>query len=420
MRVVLASHEPAEAAAPEQNGAAPGSAWPFGLLLLYLALEYARPGALNALHAPGVVAALLAIAVITSGRLSLRDSCTRLFIALLVLMAVHVPLALNTYWALQTFLSLLITFVAYLAIVTSVTSQARVGTLMNTWLAVHAYLALVGILGAGRGVGGFLGDENDLSLALNMVIPFAFFLALDAERLRNTIACLLLLLLLLAANIATMSRGGFIGLAAVAIGGWLFSRRKVASGLLLAFLVVMATVLAPEEYWREIRTIVNATQDPTGAERMYTWAVAWKMFLANPLFGVGQGNVPWELSSYQPAEGFEGRSLAGRAVHSLYLTLLPELGLIGAVIVVAMVYAILRRLRSVTVQARRLADGPRGLEARRLAALSRAMLVSLVGYLVSGVFISVLYYPHFWLLSGFAVALANVAHRVDDDGPPSH
>ncbi len=231
---------------------------------------------------------------------------------------------------------------------------------------------------------------------------------------------LALLLLLLAANVATMSRGGFIGLAAVAVGGWLFSRRKVASGLLLAFLVAMATVLAPEEYWLEIRTIFNGTQDPTGAERMYTWAIAWKMFLANPLFGVGQGNVPWELSSYEPAGGFEGRSLGGRAAHSLYLTLLPELGLIGAMIFVAMAYAILRRLRSVTVQARRLADGSRGREARRRAALSGAMLVSLVGYLVSAVFLSVLYYPHFWLLGGFGVALANVANHVDDDGPPSH
>ncbi len=417
MRIVQASHEPVGAAALEQTGAASGSAWPFRLLLLYLVLEYARLPALNALHVPAVLSALLAVALVASGRMSLGDTYTRLFIALFVLMAAHGPFAVNTYWAFHTFRALLITFTAYLAIVTFVTSPARIGTLVTTWLAVYAYLAL---LGGGRGSGGFLGDQNDFSLALNMAIPVAFFLALDDERLRNRIAYLILLLLFLAANIATMSRGGFIGLGAVAVGCWLFSRRKVASSLLLAFLVVVVAVAAPEEYWQRIQTIQQGTENETGAERVYTWTVAWKVFLANPVFGVGQGNLPWEFGSYEPAQGFMGRSLAGRAAHSLYFTLLPELGLVGAVIFVAMVCAILRRLRGVIAQARSLADSPRGREAGRLAALSKAFLVSLVGYLVSGAFISVLYYPHFWLLGGFAVALDNVASKVDDDRAAPH
>jgi probable O-glycosylation ligase (exosortase A-associated) len=404
----------------EQLEAAPGPNWPFTLVLFYLMLEYARPEVLQALHVPALVSSMLAVAVVTSGRTSLSDIYTRLFIALLVLMAAHGPFALNTFWAFHTFRSLLLTFIAYLAIVTFVTSPARFGTLMTAWLGIHAYLALVGIQGGGWGTGGFLGDQNDFSLTLNLVIPFAFFLALDDERPRNKIGYLLLLLLFLAANVTTMSRGGFIGLVTVAIGCWLFSRRKVASGLLLVFIVTLAAVVVPAEYWREIQTIQQGTGDETGAERVDQWKVAWDMFLANPLFGVGQGNLPWEFRSYESAEGFEGRSLAGRAAHSLYFTLLPELGLAGTVIFVAMGFTILRRLGSVAARAWRVTDDSRGREARRLAAFSRAMVVSLIGYLVGGVFISVLYYPHFWLLGGFAVALANVSNHVDGDGSASY
>jgi hypothetical protein len=41
--------------------------------------------------------------------------------------------------------------------------------------------------------------------------------------------------------------------------------------------------------------------------------------------------------------------------------------------------------------------------------LSLAMEASLIGYLVSGIFISVFYYPSFWILSAFVVALRKAA-----------
>jgi hypothetical protein len=42
---------------------------------------------------------------------------------------------------------------------------------------------------------------------------------------------------------------------------------------------------------------------------------------------------------------------------------------------------------------------------RTIFLLSRAADVSLVGFLVTGAFITVLYYPHYWLLAAFSVAL---------------
>jgi len=36
---------------------------------------------------------------------------------------------------------------------------------------------------------------------------------------------------------------------------------------------------------------------------------------------------------------------------------------------------------------------------------------AMLGYLVSGIFLSVLYYPHFWLLMGICVALKNTVQE---------
>jgi len=36
---------------------------------------------------------------------------------------------------------------------------------------------------------------------------------------------------------------------------------------------------------------------------------------------------------------------------------------------------------------------------------------ALLGYLVSGIFLSVLYYPHFWILTAISVAIKNVVQN---------
>ncbi|MFO0733691.1 MAG: hypothetical protein U0361_22585 [Nitrospiraceae bacterium] len=53
----------------------------------------------------------------------------------------------------------------------------RMQVVMVVWLAVHSVLAVNGLLHSGRdGIGGWLGDENDFGMEMNVAVPFAFFL----------------------------------------------------------------------------------------------------------------------------------------------------------------------------------------------------------------------------------------------------
>src|SRR5438445_4191641 len=139
----------------------------FYLTIAYLLLEFGRPQdlvpALGSLHLPGLVSALLVLALILSGRVELSDRQTRLFALLLLLMALHVPLARNNYSAFYTARVMLMTFVAYLAIATAIDTLRKFRTFVTLWLGVHLLLALHGIAKQGLGVGGFLGDENDFA-----------------------------------------------------------------------------------------------------------------------------------------------------------------------------------------------------------------------------------------------------------------
>jgi len=413
---------------------------PFTLLLAYLFLDYARPqdilSFLRALRLPGVAIGLLALSTFYYGRIRLRDRQTLLFLGLLGLMVIHGPIAVNNYWALMVFITMAMNFVVFLALSNHVDQPEKYEKLVKAWLLIHVFLAVIGIAKKGRGIGGFLNDENDFCAAMNMIIPLPFFLALNASG-RNRLYYIALTCLYLFVILLTESRGGFVGLCAATLYCWLKTNRKVLTGLVLACLGLVAVVLAPASYWSEVRSITEeGASKGTGAERVYTWKVGWAMFLDNPIFGVGQGNFPYVFRKYEVAagygeKGYHGRSVAGRAAHSIYFTMLPELGLVGTGIILAMLAGTLKDLKSVRNRAaqRRKARPapedrkvPRYMKIRsvdlmkdRSYALSLALEGGLVSFLVSGGFISILYYPNLWILMGFAVSL----HRIADQDAAS-
>ena len=103
------------------------------------------------------------------------------------------------------------------------------------------------------------------------------------------------------------------------------------------------------------------------------------------------------------------RQIAGRAAHSIYFTLLPELGLAGTfaylMIMIRSVWRARKTLRSpVTVHE----DG-----SMRMIALFIGP--ALIGYSVAGVFISVLWYPMLWLLVSLAIVLHLPADTASDE-----
>lgn len=387
---------------------------PFYLLLFYIFMEYDRPQtllpALRFLHLSGITILLLALYTIFFGKVKLKDRQTTLFMALLGLMVIHGPIAVNNYWALIIFIWMTMNFVVFLSLIHFVDSPEKYDKFIKIWLGIHLFLAIVGIIKHGRGIGGFLGDENDLCMTLNMVIPFSFFMALNETGSKRVIYLILTFSFLLAI-ISTLSRGGFIGLIAAGIYCWLKTKRKLLTALIFVVLAIFAAIMAPRQYWDEVRSIgEQGTTSGTGAERIYTWGIGWQMFLENPIMGVGQGNFQYVFKKYEfevtgSDEPWHGRSVAGRAAHSIYFTLLPELGIIGMILFLWMVYASIKDLKYIKMVTQdHIIKNPKEKETKQYY-LALALEGSLVAYLVSGAFISILYYPNFWILNGLIVSL---------------
>ncbi|WHZ15467.1 MAG: O-antigen polymerase [Nitrospira sp.] len=395
----------------------------FVLVVLAMLFEFGRPQdfipPLKVIPFPSLIDASLALAVLLSGRASLANRQSKLWIGLLAFMALWIPFANNNFHAFSQWKELTLYFFFYLGIVTFVNNTGRMHKLILVWLGVHALLAINGMLHHGRGVGGWLGDENDFAMEMNVAVPFAFFMYQGTSDKRGKLLYLVLIGVFVLSSISTSSRGGFLGLLAVGLFCWFYSPRKVWSLILLTGVLLLVLVAAPQEYWDRMQTITDDStmESGTAGQRMFTWGIGWEMFLANPIFGVGQGNFPWTIGEYLGGRTWQTKSLAGRQAHSLYFTLLPELGLLGLFLIGGIALSNYKDVRYCSRMGMRKAAARPGKQVQEDAELEEAgwfgnaILGALVAYLVTSTFISTLYYPTFWILTGLAVALKNTTER---------
>jgi O-Antigen ligase len=402
----------------------------FYLILTYFVFEFGRPQELI----PGLklvpigagLSVLIFLNVLRSGKVDFSRLQTKLWIPLLAVMAIHVPIAVNNYWALITFKNMLLLYCVYLGILTFIDSLEKMTMLIKMWLGIHVFLALMGIAKGGKGIGSWMGDENDFCMVMNMAVPFGYFLLFSATGVKQKMQYLGYLGSFILAAMASLSRGGFIGLASVGAYCWYRSPKKLNALIVVVVAVLFMLVLAPEKYWDEISSSTNdqTMSVGTGAARLYTWGIGMDMFYSNPIIGVGQGNFPWTFMSYEAGQTFNERSFAGRAAHSAWVTLISELGLAGVVIIGGMLLQCYKDLKFVR---RKFAPpGSRQKHGQIVQAgedsrvyLARAMEGSLIGFIVSGIFISIMWYPSLWIMMSLIVALRNISETQSEGTLPA-
>lgn len=401
----------------------------FILVLIYLLLEYGRPQdlfpSMAVLHLPMIIQVLLLVALFVKGKLFKFEKIqSKLFLGLIILMTLHVPIAVNNYFAFHIWKGMALSFLVFLSIINFVDSFRKIEKFIDLWIIINLVCAVVGIKNGGKFPdSAFMRDENDFALVMNMVIPIAYFVFLKTSSKGRKLFYLLAVGVFIVANITSFSRGGFIGLITVMLYCCLATHKKV---LTIIAIIVMGGVLyfgASEKYWDRISTIRQENIEAgTGRERWYSWECGWKMFLDHPIIGVGQGNFGWNINRYEPAEGSGGRLLGGRVAHSLYITLISELGILGTILFMGLIIFPIKDLRLVLQSLKKYrhmknygaADqGSEGMQSlQKLRFIVLGIMGALIGYFVSGIFLSVLYYPHLWILLSLCTTLSHVGEKL--------
>jgi probable O-glycosylation ligase (exosortase A-associated) len=384
----------------------------YGGFLLFLVLEYVRPGSyipalnlirLNSVVPLGVIAGTFLTARGAPTRELVTEANTKLIVSFLALIVFSALTADVTLYVYNTFVTVFGYVLVYWVIARQIDDVRKIKGVFATLVLIHLALALLTpqmftdpdarhYLASGT----FLGDGNDYALSVNIAIPFCLFLMGDAPTKRHKLFYGSLLLILVLCVVATKSRGGTLALAAVGFYYWLKSNRKVLSSVLVVITVMLVLAYAPQSYFERMGTI-SSHQDGSSQGRLIAWKAGTQMALDHPLSGVGAGHFPVKFGAeYKPKD----MQMPWLTAHSIYFLVLGELGLPGIAVLIlffSMNFAANRRLHRDLLK--------RGSStAVRHAHLLASLSASLLAYAVAGAFLSAAYYPHMFILGGLLVS----------------
>ena len=406
---------------------------PYKLLVALLVFHSFRPdrlipGGSILLYFPTIVLGILMILWFRIPRKVLFNTQTKLFIAFLATITIGMLLARNKSLAFWQFTSLVLySFIPYLVMVQFIDTPSKVSKYLRLFYILALFFAFLGILNKAIIIVPALADENDFALFMNILIPIGFFLGQDATVLKKKIFYYSSLMILVMAIVSSFSRVALVGL--IATGLFLFykSKNKLTSVLLLALLVITIFSFAPQQYWDKIETIqTQGAEQGTGRERVESWKAGWRMFLDNPIVGVGPRNFGIWFPEYYIQYGTKSpQNMWGRVAHSLYFTLLPETGIIGTLLFAGIVWnnyknhryiSSLEKKKEILISNSHLNEKTADLirsEIRSLHYISLGCTGALIAYMSTGAFISVLWYEYFWSLTCFIVMTTNAAQKIE-------
>jgi O-antigen ligase len=340
----------------------------------------------------------------------------------LLLHLLHVPFVPNRGLAMIGFKHMLVFFIVFTATISLVRTPTRILTLFKMFVLSFVWFVLHGMPGGQVGWHTELGNRDAFGPLGVMAIGLGYYVAMGArpkswKYLGFTVSALGVL-----AVVASFARGAFLG--AAVVGGliWIRSPRKfvaLVGGLAaIVLLFVAAELVHPGgAFWDEMATIQDGNTEGTGASRWRLWtSLAWPVFLANPIFGVGAnciGVVGTEFvdPGVLPGKYARPETLYHRPLHNVYFQLLSEQGLVGTTLWLIMLVDFFRRLRGIRAPSAR-AIWQRTVGGRiDILYLSLGLEAVMVGFLVGGVFYNQLYRHWFYTLVLFAILLSEVTRR---------
>ena len=391
----------------------------FKLACLYIIFEYIRPQS----RFPVIDVIPWTMLVVLAGFAAMVPEASRRgwthtpvnwgLLAYFLIAAVSLVFAQFPAYGLGHWDSLVPWLVIYVLLTNTVTSRDRfllillvyvICNLRLSQFGLRTFVLSGGIPGFGfRGPVGWFHNQGELGIQMAMFAPLALVIALGLWHRFGRLGRFLLMLMPLSAlltAVGTHSRGSIV---AVGIAmGWALLAFGVRLRTLFGIAVIMGVglLLIGDNVWERFATM---GEDTTSIRRMIFLEDGLKMIGDHPLVGIGYFNwMPYYITHFPPVD--DVRHLAGHQLpHNILIQVAAELGLLGLVTFIAltaMSFLINRRTRRLV-----------GRDAPFFRLMAHGLDASMVAFLVAGQFVTVMYYPYFWITLALTVALHESCRR---------
>jgi len=330
----------------------------FGLLVYYVVLVV-NPGVvwpqLAALHADTLLAGFLLVSLVIHKKLKgerfifLQERMSLLLMLMVMALALSVPGSVWPSNSVKTLTDFLRTIMYYLLIVNIVTDEKRLKGFIWMFILANGYDAISSAIayfggslmfaqGIDRAESLSGADPNTLAVNLDLAIPFMVFAFVWTKNRFLRVALVVLSAAAVFTVAITGSRGGVIGLVLALFFVWLLSPKRILTASVFLLVMAVGWVVLPPQYKTRYSSIFNSEVDPSTQGRFNAWKAGVNMFIARPLTGVGVGCFPVAYAS-----GDYSDRASWLRPHSLYVQLIAELGLVGVLTFVPLIFYMMRR-----------------------------------------------------------------------------
>jgi putative inorganic carbon (HCO3(-)) transporter len=386
-------------------------------LCFYILIEYIRPHMMYPVldFLPWGQSSLLLCFVsvfITNSKTNGFSSIDKLFIIFTILLILSAVFAWNStasfeYWSTYTSWILM-----YFCIVSILTTPNRIFlfiiffAIINFKLSQHGIrsFAMRGFSFSNYGLSGSPGwFHNSGEFAMQMVIIFSMTLPIiftAKKHIEGVFRWHVLLVLFpgfaALTVIGSSSRGGQLALLVVIFIYFMKSKNFLRNILVLSVILAVGYNFIPNE---QLQRFHSAGEDATSTARLIHWKHARETIKEHPL-GIGYNNwMDYYYSQYNP-EALE-------RIHNTILQAYVELGIPGGSLFLLMLVTSLKMNATTKKEMSEL----KNTDAESMAAIATGINLGIIGTFVAAFFMSVLYYPPFWLAFALTSVLRTTAKR---------
>jgi probable O-glycosylation ligase (exosortase A-associated) len=242
-----------------------------------------------------------------------------------------------------------------------------------------------------------IANNNGFGLAVNMALPFFFFLAKTESNRRLRWVFGLALIVGILVSLFTYSRGALVGLIAIAVCMLLLSKQKLLLFPVILLACLFASFLAPQKL-RDRMSETTDTREASAQSRINAWTYCWNVANAYPVAGGG-------FDAYTQAlfDRFAPNPKDVHGPHSIYFGVLLEHGFVGFFLYFTLMAHCLLVLRRIGRLARLRGD-------EQSAYYAEMLRFSLVGFLSSGAFLGSTYFDFYFMIVACTAILKRVCY----------
>ena len=383
----------------------------FWTLTLYMFMEYVRPQQIyrqiDILPWAQIFLILTVLFMLLEGkRFRPWYSVDTAFVVFLVMILLSIPFAWRPAMSMPLLFVPFSWFLVYYLITNIVDSIERFFVFTLSFLLYSVKMAQHGARGfletggqfrewGATGAPGWF--QNSGEFAIQMCIFFSmslmFFLVLRKNWGKvKQLVFLSFPMMAVISVVASSSRGGQLALGGGI--GWLMMKslmtkhrgKAVGAAVLVA---ICAAILIPPEQWTRFSEMGT---DQTSTTRITYWKHGLEIMRKYPVLGIGYENwIPYYMVNI---------SRDVQLPHNIFIQAAAELGYPGLFAFLLLIYLTVTTNYRTRKLARQLPDG-----GRFITAMAHGLDSALMGYLIAGFFVTVLYYPFFWINLAFTVSL---------------